>query len=221
MEKPDYKNYTLAELNDAHANIDKSKFPERADAIENEISARQCYNNELNSEQPLLPGKKVNKNYDISSMNTWLIRLTVILQIGGSFLGIIASITNVVQTQYETGTIILTIPVIAFLVFGIYSALLLIERNSRGLDYSIVFYFVQIPVLTSPLISFYIHAGAYFTLTLSIFRINFNYMLGSVWYISFLKHGESFSIGINLVAVLFFLLLDKSKNNLVSARSGN
>lgn len=214
MNEPDYKNYSLSELTDALNNIDKNRFPERVNIIENEISLRRKQNNNPIHEEIVQPVIDSNIDYDISSMNKWLIRISVIMQIGGGFLGIVASLTNLFQAQFSVATIILTIIAIIFFIFGIYSAILLIERKSSGLDYSIIFNFVQIPVLTSPIISFYIHAGAYFTITLGIVKFNFNYMLGSIWHISFFMRDESFSLGANLIAVIFFLLLDKAKNKL-------
>ncbi|MBN2424775.1 MAG: hypothetical protein JXR46_06240 [Calditrichaceae bacterium] len=220
MEIPNYKNYSLDELKEALYSLDKNIYPDRAIQIENEINNKQNIKNDKfgnKNEIELIKDKAV--EYDFNSINIWFLYIIAILQIGGGYLGIITCMQSIFSS-INIPTVIITIPFLSLFLFGIYAGILLLEKKSKGINYSIINFGIQIPYFTSPVLSFYFHSGTYIDLSVGIFNFNYNYLLGSSWYFSILNREIPFALGINLIALIIFIILDRiSKRNKIGSNS--
>ena len=220
MNHPDYTQYSSDELKQALNSIDKETFPERAKLIEEEIISRNNNPHVIKKkveEQPKKEIKTKSIEYDISSISNWIIRTILVLQIGGGFLGIFLTLQMLLQYDLSVQNLIVYIIAALFFIFGIYSAMLLSERKSKGLDYSILYNLIQIPILSSPILSFEVHVGAYFGIIAQLTGFSFRPSLGSAYNFSILSPSDNFVIGINILALVIFLILRKSKSKLINA----
>lgn len=143
-------------------------------------------------------------------MKTWLRWTIIITQIGGGFTGIAITL-GYLQNSGSTPPSGLIIPV-GFI--GLYLFVILAgaffahdERHTRLLRAA---FWLQIPLISSPIIAWGFSAGFSLNLTLIGSELGANFWLGSFW--QFYLFGElPLGIGINLFPVLMLFLLGRTK----------
>ncbi|WP_421910611.1 hypothetical protein [Marinobacter sp.] len=71
MEAPNYQNYSLYELRDALSGLDRDKFPERGQVIEEEIENRKSAGFVLSGEHPSVVFREAGLNWKKVAMPFW------------------------------------------------------------------------------------------------------------------------------------------------------
>ena len=155
-------------------------------------------------------GKRVDNLEKEKHMTTWLRWLIVITQVGGGFTGIAITL-GYLQNSGSTPPSGLIIPVgfIGLYLFVILAGALFAhdERRTRLLRAA---FWLQIPLISSPIIAWGFSAGFSLNLTLIGSELGANFWLGSFW--QFFLFGElPWGVGINLFAVLMLFLLGRTQ----------
>jgi hypothetical protein len=142
-------------------------------------------------------------------MRSFLFRLIGILEIAGGFLGVVASVRRLLPlgSTYET-----LMAVIALAVFGfiLVAGVLLMEGSERGVALSRVAQLLQLPLLATPVLSYALHAGAFVNVFAVIHggvRLGLDYHLGSHGFVLAVAGPGVSRIGLNLLALLSWLVL--------------
>jgi len=142
-----------------------------------------------------------------NNLNIWLRRLISFFEIGGGLSGFSAVIIAIQQAPQFHVRIFLAFSLYSF---GIIAGFALIENRNIGVKLSKIFYAIQIPLIISSIFCFHLFSGIYLVIKTGTPIIAFVYSFGSRWYISFLELDEKFGIGINIIALVFFIILHKS-----------
>jgi hypothetical protein len=142
-------------------------------------------------------------------MRSFLFRLIGILEIAGGFLGVVASVRRLLPlgSTYES-----LMAVIALAVFGfiLVAGVLLMEGSERGVALSRVAQLLQLPLLATPVLSYALHAGAFVNVFAVIHggvRLGLDYHLGSHGFVLAVAGPAVSHIGLNLLALLSWLVL--------------
>jgi hypothetical protein len=137
-------------------------------------------------------------------MNTWLRRLLLILTIGGGFIGI--GLTAPFFSQADK--VIAYIALLAFLglyVWGIFLGVRLSE-GSASLRHLRLYFGLQIPFISSPVIAYRFSTGLQVTLAMIRSGLRCDWRLGSEGQFA-ISSAEPWGIGINVVALAIVCLL--------------
>jgi hypothetical protein len=142
-------------------------------------------------------------------MNKWIKYLLIVLEVGGGFAGI--SMMFIFQ-QWRASTShyfwwVFSIYVCFLFLFGIVAGLALVERPQVGAALSAVYQSLQIPVISSPLLTYEFLSG---------FQLGVGWTKGSPAF--FVEYGARLAlqlsmrtapwfIGINMLALAFFIYL--------------
>lgn len=140
-------------------------------------------------------------------MKTWQRRLTGILTLGGSFLGITLALQNIQQSP-QLFSIIFTGTFLAIYCWGAWCGLALLEQKMNAAGFASVFWLLQIPYFMSPVIGGSFSSGASIIVYYAFgsgsgWRLQF----GSRFDYSFMQPDQPFIIGLNLFALLVALFL--------------
>jgi len=139
-------------------------------------------------------------------MNKSLKRAVLLLQIIGGLVGIAIIGRAFLTEEVSLITAIFHIAFISLFLFGVIAGLVLIKKERLGLLLSVIFQAIQIPIISGPTISYALFSGA----SLNLFRHTtgwgFNFLFGSRYYF-YINSGEPWLVGINFVALVFFILL--------------
>lgn len=134
-------------------------------------------------------------------MKRWQRRTLGLLDIGGSSLGITVALMQAWQTESTLGLLLVGIA-LAMYVCGMACGVALFEHHPRAERANFWFWLVQVPIISSPLISYMFTAGAF-----ALVRVNFwpfgysaNAMLGSQFNFT-LGTQVPWGIGVNAVAL--------------------
>lgn len=141
-------------------------------------------------------------------MKPWLRWILIITQVGGGFTGIAATL-DYLQNSGNTPSSGLMIPMgfVALYAFVTIAGVLFArdERRTRPLRTAL---WLQIPLISSPIIAWGFSAGFSLNMTLIGPELGANFWLGSFW--QFYLFGElPWGIGINLFAALMLFLLGR------------
>ena len=141
-------------------------------------------------------------------MNKWERRVLGILALGGSFLGLALGSGLLVSTN-SLLTGFLLVPFLGMYVWGIWCGTSLLEQRENSVRANVMFWVVQIPYLTSPIVGYNFASGSlvYVTYMPSTSSPGLLYRFGSQFEYSLLKTGTPFIFGINIlaIAVVFWL----------------
>jgi hypothetical protein len=137
-------------------------------------------------------------------MNVWFRRLLLILTIGGGFLGV------AITTQFfpQANKVIVYIMLLAFVGlygYGIFVGLRLSE-GFAPLQHLRVYFGLQIPFISSPLIAYHFCSGLQATIAIIQPGLTWGFRLGSEWQFSILSSAP-WGFGINFVALAIVCLL--------------
>lgn len=141
-------------------------------------------------------------------MHAWIRRLIAILEIGGGFMGFVLMLLsrqwNINKPVYDW---ILFIFFIFVFLFGIVSGLALLEKPQLGSALSAAYQALQIPVISSPLLTYELFSGLQLGFGWSKGRYVFLYGFGARSILVFWKRTAPWLIGVNTLALFFFIYL--------------
>jgi len=139
-------------------------------------------------------------------MNKWVKRLLPASQIGGGLVGL-SMVTQVLRhVEQTTGSLIVHMAFCAVFAFGIAAGILLITKPRLGLYLSLIFQFIQIPILTTSAVAYRMFSGATFHAYVGQEKFG-TYLHFGAGYSFWLKPADSWMVGINFVALFFFIYL--------------
>jgi hypothetical protein len=140
-------------------------------------------------------------------MNKWLKVLLVVLQIGGGLLGLGLIGRSLWAGDFTSITLIIHGAFAILFVFGILAGVALITKPMLGLVMSLIFQGIQIPIIVSPVIAYNLLSGALFSIYWHETGWGSNWgILASRYYFS-INSGEPWYLGINILALVLFVLL--------------
>ena len=132
--------------------------------------------------------------------------IVVILQIGGGFLGLALIGRAVLTEQLTQSSVLIHVAFFFIFSFGIVAGVALIKKQKLGLFLSAVFQAIQIPTILTSVVSYNMFCGA----TFSVYRyetgFGSNFFFGSRYYF-YLNSGMPWLVGINVIALVLFVLL--------------
>ena len=141
-------------------------------------------------------------------MNKLLNMIVLLVQIGGGLFGLSLIVPSFFTGQLTQNTMIIH-GIFAFIFsFGIIAGAVLFFKPGLGLVLSAIFQAIQIPVVTVSAVAYSLSSGACFNLYKHATGWGFNFFLGS-HYSFYLKSGQPWLLGINIVALVLFVYLVK------------
>lgn len=140
-------------------------------------------------------------------MNKLLRRGLGVLDLGGSFLGLVLGLTLFLQ-HISLLTILLEIPFLALYCWGIWCGIRTLENHSKALRSNLWFWLVQIPLIKSYFFSYWFASGAllFVTYVPAGGNVSFTARVGSEFQYSFFKP-QPFQLGINFFALAICIVL--------------
>ena len=151
-------------------------------------------------------------------MHQWLQRLHVITTVGGGFTGLAVSLATLLNSwpQLKVLAVLLILGFCALCIWAIFVGLRLSEGAEVDRELRI-FYLLQIPHITTPVLSF--HAGFGLMLYVGVLPNgrNIQAQLGADWNAGVL-HNEGWFFAINLIPMLLLWLLRRSNKSLERTR---
>jgi hypothetical protein len=137
-------------------------------------------------------------------MNAWLRRLLLVLTIGGGFVGVLLTIPFLAQAD-KVIAYVMVIAFVALYGYGIFLGLKLSEGVAplRALR---VYFALQIPFISSPLVAYRFSTGFQTTIAIGQSRLAVDWRLGSEGQFA-LFSSAPLGIGLNIVALAIVLLL--------------
>jgi hypothetical protein len=137
-------------------------------------------------------------------MNAWFRRLLLILTIGGGFVGLVLTISFFPQANKVIAYIML-LAFVGLYGYGIFVGLKLSE-GSATLGHLRLYFGIQIPFISSPVIAYQFCSGLQVTVAIGQPGFSWGCRLGSEWKLAILSSAP-WGIGINFVALAIVLLL--------------
>jgi hypothetical protein len=141
-----------------------------------------------------------------------------LLGIGGAAWGLIAIASVFAKGWPGVFSAALIIGMAGVFAFGAYAGVLALRRTPGWLRKNTVFWALQVPVFSSPLLSYSLASGAFFTVWVQLYppiRVGTNFFFGSSFTINLL-HKVPVVVGANLLALAVVLYLTR-----VQARSAS
>jgi hypothetical protein len=135
-------------------------------------------------------------------MKVWQRRTLGIMTLGGGAIGIAAALM-LLFTRDNPLEWLLCLAFIALYGWGIWCGAKVLEGLDGAERSSLVYWLVQIPSFSSPLIGYFFSSGFHTTFSLQFSPLNakFNFLLGSTFNYSLMQKEQSLSIGINIFAL--------------------
>ena len=153
-------------------------------------------------------------------MPKWIRRIHILATIGGGFVGLAVGLATLVN-GWGQSKVLAVVLVLAYCVLCLWSIALglwLVEGEDVGSDLR-VFYFLQIPWVTTPVISFHAGFGAMLYLGVLPNGRNIQAQLGADWNTAFLTN-EGWFLAINVVPLVMLWLARRSNTSLERTREG-
>jgi FtsH-binding integral membrane protein len=143
-------------------------------------------------------------------MKPWLRRLHIILTIGGSFTGAVLTLQGFFTTK-EANPLLYAMYVcfIGLYVYGIIAGLRFAEKEEDKKSL-IVFYWLQVPWISSPIIGYRFTSGFHISGAFIGDKMSGFFRLGSDWQFN-LFQAIPWGVGLNIFALVMVLLLMKKK----------
>lgn len=142
-------------------------------------------------------------------MRTILFRLIGILEVAGGLYGVAAMLRRLLPLGSTHDSAIALIG-LALFGFVLAAGLQLIDGSDRGIRMSLWAQMLQIPLIATPVFSYALHSGAFvnaFAILHSTPRLGIDWRLGSQGFVLALAGPSVSRLGINLLALLSWLLL--------------
>ena len=150
----------------------------------------------------------------------------IVLEVGGGFAGISVLIVSLMNTGIEASNWIFPIISGAMFLFGIVAGLALLERPQLGAAMSAVYQALQIPVVSSPLITYTLLSGLRLGVGWFKGRPAFLFEFGARCTFFLFRRSDPWIIGVNVLALVLFVYLlsqlqPKSKTTEPSSKNTN
>ena len=154
-------------------------------------------------------------------MNTYIQKILGVLSIGGGFIAITSILNFMGSSASVAGYIFGGIAFFVF-VYGIWCGIEIIKSTSaRTLFANKFFWAMQIPLLLSPGVSYFLYTGFNFTVHYSFTESSpgFNISYGGNLMLSLFQFSSPFQVGINVFALVAFCYLSSVTKNLKTKHS--
>lgn len=140
-------------------------------------------------------------------MNKWLRAFLLLLQIGGGVLGFLIIGRVLLEAGQTPVTVMYNAAFLVVFAFGILAGVALITRPGLGLVMSLIFQGIQIPLFASPAVSYNMFSGGFFNVYWydNGWGTDFTFLASRFYF--YLNGGESLFLGVNILALILFLLL--------------
>lgn len=142
-------------------------------------------------------------------MRTILFRLIGILEVGGGLYGVAEMLRRLLPLGSTHDNVVALIG-LALFGFVLAAGVQLIDGSDRGIRMSLWAQLLQIPLIATPVFSYVLHCGAFvnvFAILHSTPRLGIDWRLGSQGYQLALAGPSVSRLGINLLALLSWLVL--------------
>jgi len=133
--------------------------------------------------------------------------LLIVLEVGGGFMGFSVLIVSLINTGITASSWIFPILSGAMFLFGIVAGLALVERPRRGAAMSAVYQAFQIPILSSPLLTYTLVSGLQIGVGWFKGRPAFLFDFGARSTLFIFRHNDPLIIGVNVLALVLFAYL--------------
>lgn len=151
-------------------------------------------------------------------MRNLITKLIAIIEIVGGALGFVLNVylafeiyPEVFQNNLPIGEISFITCIMLFglaaYAFAFFSGLFLFKGHPRGYSMSLVTQALQIPQLLIAGVTYYFGVGMHFVIAYSNEVVSSNFFLGSSWEIKYSEAPLETFIGINVIALIFFIYL--------------
>ena len=143
-------------------------------------------------------------------MNNNYRRALSILSIGGGYLGVVISLSNLwAVSGFFTSLFVLCF--VGLYLFGIVSGTFLLESGSlKAIRLNYIYWMLQVPVLMSPILGYQFSSGLVLNIWLGSFDgFGWNISLGSSFRYSMFESYQPWLMGINIIALAITLSLRK------------
>ncbi len=140
-------------------------------------------------------------------MNKWLRAILLLIQIGGGALGVFIIGRVLLQANQTPATVMFNAAFLVVFAFGILAGMALIKRPGLGLGMSLIFQGIQIPLFASPAVSYNMFSGAFFNVYWYEHGWGADFAILASRFYFYLNPGESLFVGVNILALVLFLLL--------------
>ncbi|AOT08899.1 hypothetical protein [Pseudoalteromonas luteoviolacea] len=219
-----YADYSIEELRQAYIDIDKATYPDNYQDILEELALRESMTEQqvilaVRSDEIALKADDEGKgiahepsqtthdvcasNSELIALNPWFRRVTSVLTIGGSFLGITQILSGLPNISGVINSVIFAFFVLIY-VLGIVAAVRLFEKSTVSVvKDNLIFWVIQIPMFMSPFIGYQFTNGAFLNIFVSSQTgLNIVPMLGSLVQFSFFQYHQPWVLGINPAAII-------------------
>jgi hypothetical protein len=137
-------------------------------------------------------------------MNVWFRRLLLVLTIGGGFVGLILTMPFFSSADKVVAYLML-LAFIGLYGYGIFAGFKLSE-DSASLKHLRLYFSLQIPFISSPLIAYRFCSGFQATVAIIEPGLKWDFRLGSEWQFAILT-SHPWGCGVNFVALIVVFLL--------------
>ncbi|GGY87474.1 hypothetical protein GCM10011613_35830 [Cellvibrio zantedeschiae] len=154
-------------------------------------------------------------------MNTYIQKVLGVLSIGGGFMSITSILNFILSSSGVAGYIFGAIALLVFL-YGIWCGIEIIKSSSaRSLAINKIFWAMQIPLLLSPGVSYFLYTGFNFTVHYSFTESGpgFNVSAGGNLLLSLFQFAGPFQVGVNVFALVIFCYLSLIAKKLKSVQA--
>lgn len=140
-------------------------------------------------------------------MNKWLRAFLLLLQIGGGVLGFLIIGRVLLEADQTRATVMFNATFLVVFAFGILAGLALIMKPGLGLVLSLMFQGIQIPLFASPAVSYNMFSGGFFNVYWYDNGWGTDFAFLASRFCFYLNGGEPLFLGVNILALVLFLLL--------------
>ncbi len=140
-------------------------------------------------------------------MNKWLRAFLLLLQIGGGVLGFVIIGRVLLAGNQTPVTVMFNAAFLVVFAFGILAGVALIKKPGLGLVLSLIFQGIQIPLFASPVVYYNMFSGGFFNVCWyeSGWGAGFTFLSSRFHF--YFDGEESLFVGVNILALILFLLL--------------
>ncbi len=141
---------------------------------------------------------------------SWLSTTLGVVGVGGAAWGLLALGVSFRNTQLSASSVVISALFCVLFMFGGYAGVLAIRRSRGWLHFTTLFWLIQVPVLSSPVISYAFASGGFVTAWLQLYppiHVGTNFFLGSTFTFNLFTSGVPFAIGVNVIALAVSFLL--------------
>ncbi|RKY06219.1 MAG: hypothetical protein DRP66_09255 [Planctomycetota bacterium] len=131
----------------------------------------------------------------------------LLLQIGGGAIAFVIIGRVLWETNQTQETVMYNAAFLVVFAFGILAGVALITRPGLGLVMSLIFQGIQIPLFASPVVSYKMFSGGFFNVYWRRNGWGADFAFLASRFDFYLNGGESLFLGVNILALVLFVLL--------------